>query len=46
MLYPHPTFGPLNLYQWLAFVGIHQSRHRRQIEAAKETLNAAPAERA
>ena len=41
MLYPHPAFGPLDLYQWLAFVGVHQSRHRRQIEAVKETLNAA-----
>jgi uncharacterized damage-inducible protein DinB len=40
MLYPHPAFGPLNLYQWLAFVGIHQSRHRQQIEAVRETLNA------
>jgi uncharacterized damage-inducible protein DinB len=38
--YPHPAFGPLNLYQWLAFIGIHQTRHRRQIEALKETLNA------
>ena len=46
MLYPHPAFGPLNLYQWLAFVGIHQSRHRRQIEAVRETLNAASAESA
>ncbi len=41
MLYPHPAFGPLNLYQWLAFMGVHQSRHRRQIEALKETLDAA-----
>jgi len=40
MLYPHPAFGPLNLYQWLAFMGVHQSRHRRQIETLKETMNA------
>ncbi len=40
MLYPHPAFGPLNIYQWLAFIGVHQSRHRQQIEALKETLNA------
>ena len=39
MRYPHPAFGPLNLYQWLAFMGVHQSRHRRQIETLKETLN-------
>ena len=31
-VYPHPAFGPLNLYQWLAFVALHEDRHRRQIE--------------
>ena len=30
--YPHPVFGPLDLYQWLAFIGIHEDRHLRQIE--------------
>ena len=30
--YPHPVFGPLNLYQWIAFVGLHEARHLRQIE--------------
>ena len=30
--YPHPAFGPLNLYQWLAFIGVHEARHLRQIE--------------
>ncbi|HEY0079159.1 MAG TPA: DinB family protein [Pyrinomonadaceae bacterium] len=30
--YPHPAFGPLNLYQWLAFVGAHEDRHLRQIQ--------------
>ncbi len=30
--YPHPIFGPLNLYQWLAFIGLHEARHLRQIE--------------
>lgn len=30
--YPHPAFGPLNLYQWLAFIGIHEARHLAQIE--------------
>lgn len=33
MTYPHPVFGPLDLYQWLAFIGIHEDRHLRQIEA-------------
>jgi uncharacterized damage-inducible protein DinB len=31
--YPHPAFGPLNLYQWLLMIGIHEDRHLRQIEA-------------
>jgi hypothetical protein len=30
--YPHPAFGPLNLYQWLAFIGAHEARHLAQIE--------------
>jgi uncharacterized damage-inducible protein DinB len=30
--FPHPAFGPLNVAQWLAFVGIHEARHLRQIE--------------
>ena len=29
---PHPAFGPLNAAQWLAFVGMHEERHLRQIE--------------
>ena len=32
--YPHPAFGPLNFYQWLAFIGLHEERHLRQAEAA------------
>lgn len=31
--YPHPAFGPLDLYQWLLFVGTHEERHLGQIEA-------------
>lgn len=31
-LFPHPAFGPLNLYQWLAFIGIHEARHLNQID--------------
>ena len=30
--YPHPAFGDLNTAQWLAFVGLHEGRHLRQIE--------------
>lgn len=35
MRFPHPAFGPLNLYQWLAFIGLHEAHHLKQI---KETL--------
>ena len=38
--YPHPAFGLINLYQWLAFVGAHEQRHLAQIEALKETMSA------
>lgn len=31
--YPHPVFGPLNFYQWLAFIGIHEERHLGQIKS-------------
>lgn len=30
--YPHPFFGPLNLYEWLGFIGLHEMHHLRQIE--------------
>ena len=30
--FPHPAFGKLNLYQWLAFIGLHEGRHLEQIE--------------
>lgn len=40
--FPHPTWGPLNLYQWLLFVGAHESRHLSQIEALKAAMNAPP----
>jgi hypothetical protein len=31
--YPHPAFGPLNFYRWLAFIGLHEERHLRQAES-------------
>lgn len=37
--FPHPVWGPLDLYQWLAFVGAHERRHLAQIETLKETMN-------
>jgi uncharacterized damage-inducible protein DinB len=36
--FPHFVFGQLNIYQWLAFFGLHENRHRKQIDA----LMAAP----
>jgi uncharacterized damage-inducible protein DinB len=27
----HPTLGPLNLYQWVLFVGQHEARHAGQL---------------
>lgn len=39
--FPHPAFGPLDLYEWLAFVAAHESRHTSQIEKLKEELPAA-----
>jgi hypothetical protein len=29
--YPHPFFGNLNLYEWVAFIGLHEMHHLRQI---------------
>jgi hypothetical protein len=38
--FPHPIWGPLDLYQWLAFVSAHEQRHISQIETLKKTMNA------
>lgn len=35
--FPHPLFGPLNLYEWLAFIGAHEERHLAQLEALKSS---------
>jgi hypothetical protein len=29
--FPHPAFGPLNVYQWVGFVAGHEGRHALQI---------------
>lgn len=34
IVHPHPVFGPLNLYHWVAFVGGHEARHADQIREA------------
>ena len=33
--YPHPAFGPLNLYQWLAAVEFHECKHLDQIQTLR-----------
>ena len=34
---PHPAFGPLNGYEWIAFVGSHTARHAEQIREDSAT---------
>jgi hypothetical protein len=29
---PHPVLGPLNMYEWLIFLGQHERRHLAQLE--------------
>jgi hypothetical protein len=41
--FPHPAFGPLDLYQWLAVLGLHEERHRRQIEALRDSISTSAA---
>jgi uncharacterized damage-inducible protein DinB len=35
---PHRVFGEMNLYQWMAFVAVHESRHAAQIAEIGEAL--------
>jgi hypothetical protein len=37
---PHARLGPLNLYQWLIFLGAHEGRHALQIREVGEALAA------
>jgi DinB superfamily len=34
----HPRLGPLNVYQWLVFLGAHEGRHTLQIREAAAAL--------
>ena len=38
VIHPHPILGPINLYQWIAFVGGHEARHAAQIVELHELL--------
>ena len=31
IMHPHPRFGPMSVYQWVAFAGAHEARHAAQI---------------
>lgn len=35
--YPHPAFGPLNLYQWLAAAEFHECKHLDQIQTLRQS---------
>ena len=39
--YPHRTFGPLDLYQWIVFTATHEMRHIMQIREIAASLKAA-----
>jgi uncharacterized damage-inducible protein DinB len=34
----HPVLGPINLYQWMLFVGSHEMRHTAQVHEIAEQL--------
>lgn len=38
VIVPHPRLGPLNVYQWLVFVGAHEGRHTAQVNEANAAL--------
>ena len=39
--HPHPVLGPIDGYQWFAFVGSHEARHAAQIQEAGAVLSGA-----
>jgi hypothetical protein len=39
ILLPHPLFGPLGMYHWLAFAGGHAARHAVQIQEIGQQLD-------
>ncbi len=36
--YPHAQLGEMSMYQWVAFVGFHETRHAEQIEEIAASL--------
>jgi len=39
VIQPHPVLGPINLYQWLLFLGSHEARHTAQVREIAGELN-------
>jgi uncharacterized damage-inducible protein DinB len=39
VIQPHPVLGPINLYQWLLFVGAHEARHTGQVREIAAELS-------
>jgi uncharacterized damage-inducible protein DinB len=39
LVLPHPRLGPLNVYQWLVFVGAHEGRHTAQVREVSVMLD-------
>jgi uncharacterized damage-inducible protein DinB len=37
--FPHPAFGPLNLYDWLRLIAYHELRHAKQIREVAEIFH-------
>ncbi|MEO5824521.1 MAG: DinB family protein [Gemmatimonadales bacterium] len=37
--YPHAQLGEMSMYQWVAFVGFHETRHAAQIEEITASLS-------
>jgi hypothetical protein len=35
--HPFPMFNPLNAYQWVLYIPLHNMRHDKQIEEVKAT---------
>jgi len=39
VIQPHLVLGPINVYQWLLFVGAHEARHTGQVREIAGELN-------
>ncbi len=37
--FPHPAFGPLNLYSWFRLIAYHELRHAKQIREVAEIFH-------